>query len=86
MLQTLDICVLVHGAYESLTLHSCAIRIMISLDISPLLLPRRKPWRLCYDGVELVGVLRNELREKLRTERLMAYFKDTRGWGGEADR
>ena len=51
-----------------------------------LVLPRRKSWRLCYDGVELVGVLRKELREKMRTERLLAYFKDTRGWGGETDR
>ena len=29
-----------------------------------LLLPRRKSWRLCYDGVEMVGILRKELREK----------------------
>ena len=35
-----------------------------------LLLPRRKSWRLCYDGVEMVGVLRKELRDKTRTERL----------------
>ena len=28
-----------------------------------LLLPRRKSWRLCYDGLEMVGVLRKELRE-----------------------
>ena len=34
-----------------------------------LLLPRRKSWRLCYDGVEMVGVLRKELRDKTRTER-----------------
>ena len=45
-----------------------------------LLLPRRKSRRLCYDGVEMVGVLRKELREKTRTERLMGYFRDTRGW------
>ena len=34
-----------------------------------LLLPRRKSWRLCYmyDGVEMVGVLRKELRDKLRS-------------------
>ena len=51
-----------------------------------LLLPRRKSWRLCYDGVEMVGVLRKELREKTRTERLVCYFRDTRGWGDEADR
>ena len=51
-----------------------------------LLLPRRKSWRLCYDGVEMVGVLRKELRDKTRTERLMKYFKDTRGWGVEAER
>ena len=42
--------------------------------------------RLCYDGVEMVGVLRKELRDKTRTERLMKYFKDTRGWGMEAER
>ena len=36
--------------------------------------------------VEMVGVLRKELREKMRTERLMDYFKVTRGWGVEADR
>ena len=50
-----------------------------------LLLPRRKSWRLCYDRVEMVGVLRKELREKMRTERLMGYFRefrDTTGWGG----
>ena len=51
-----------------------------------LLLPRRKSWRLCYDGVEMVGVLRKELRDKMRTERLMRYFRDTRGWGDEVDR
>ena len=44
-----------------------------------LLLPRRKSWRLCYDGVEMVGVLRKELRDKTRTERLLKYFSDTRG-------
>ena len=44
-----------------------------------LLLSRRKSWRLCYDGIELVGVLRKELREKMRTERLLRYFKETRG-------
>ena len=38
-----------------------------------LLLPRRKSWRLCYDGVEMVGVLRKELRDKTRTERLLKY-------------
>ena len=26
-------------------------------------------------------MLREELREKMRTERLMGYFKSTRGWG-----
>ena len=46
-----------------------------------LLLPWRKSQRLCYDGVKMVGVLRKELREKMRTERLMGYFRDTRGWG-----
>jgi hypothetical protein len=51
-----------------------------------LLLPRRKSWRLCYDGVEMVGVLRKELRDKLRAERLMEYFRSTRGWGEEAER
>ena len=51
-----------------------------------LVLPRKKSWRLCYDGVVMVGVLRKELREKMRTERLMGYFKETKGWGGEADR
>ena len=51
-----------------------------------LLLPRRKFWRLCYGGVEMVGVLRRELRDKMRTERLMGYFRDTRGWGEEAER
>lgn len=40
-----------------------------------LLLPRRKSWRLCHDhdGVEMIGVLKKEQREKLRTERLMGY-------------
>ena len=41
---------------------------------------------MCYDGVEMVGVLRKELREKMRTKRLMGYFKETRGWGEGADR
>ena len=31
-----------------------------------LLLPRRKSWRLCYDRVEMVGVLRKEMRDKMR--------------------
>jgi hypothetical protein len=39
-----------------------------------LLLPRRESWRLWYDRVEMVGVLRKELREKMRTERPMGYF------------
>ena len=51
-----------------------------------LLLPRRKSRRLCYDGVEMVGVLRKELRDKTRTERLMKHFRDTREWGAEAER
>ena len=46
-----------------------------------LLLPRRKSWRLCYDGVEMVGVLRKELREKMRTERLMGYCRAPEGGG-----
>ena len=29
-----------------------------------LLLPRRKSWRLCYDGVEMVGILRKELMQR----------------------
>ena len=41
---------------------------------------------MCYDGVEMVGVLRKELREKMRTKRLMSYFRDTRGWDDEAER
>ena len=33
-----------------------------------LLLPRRKPesWRLCYDGVEMVGILRKEQNSERR--------------------
>ena len=50
-----------------------------------LVLPRRKSWRLCYDGVEMVGPLRKTLRERMRVERLLLYFKETRGWGAEAD-
>jgi len=34
-------------------------------------LPRRKSWRLCSDGVEMVGILRKELRDRMKTERLM---------------
>ena len=49
-------------------------------------LPRRKSRRLCYEGVEMAGVLRKEPRGKMKTERLMRYFKETRGWGEEADR
>ena len=30
------------------------VRIMV-------LLPKRKSWRLCYDGVEMAGVLREKL-------------------------
>ena len=33
-----------------------------------------------------MGILRKELREKMRTKRLMGYFKETRGWDEEADR
>ena len=33
-----------------------------------------------------MGILRKELRERMRTERLMGYFKETRKWGEEADR
>ena len=47
-----------------------------------LLLPRRKSWRLCYDEVEKVGVLRKELTEKMRTERLMGYTSGTPEDGG----
>ena len=49
-------------------------------------LPKRKSWILCYDGVEMVGIIRKELRDVMKTERLMRYFKETRGWGEEADR
>ena len=49
-------------------------------------LPRRKSWRLCYDGVEMVGVLKKELRNRMKTERPMRYFKEARGRGEEADR
>ena len=49
-----------------------------------LLLPRRKSWRLCYDGVEIVGIPRKKLRESTRTEGLMGYFRETRGWGGKS--
>ena len=40
---------------------------------------------MCYDGVEMVGVLRKELRERTRTERLMGYFRDEEAerWLGE---
>ena len=34
-------------------------------------LPRRKPWRLCYDGAKTVGIRRKELRDRMKTERLM---------------
>ena len=51
-----------------------------------LTLPRRKSWRLCYDGVEMIGIFRKELRDRMKTERLMRHFKETRGWGEEADR
>ena len=34
-----------------------------------LLLPRRKSWRLCYDGVEMVGILRKELRRRQDEDR-----------------
>ena len=51
-----------------------------------LLLPRRKSWRLCYDRRSGDGgVLRKELRDKTRTERLVGYFRDTRGWGEELE-
>jgi hypothetical protein len=46
----------------------------------------RYSWRLCYDGIEMVGVLRKESRDKLRADRLMEYFKSTRGWGEESER
>ena len=36
-------------------------------------------------GWERCSVLK-ELREKMGTERLVGYFRDTRGWGDEADR
>ena len=55
-----------------------------------LLLPRSKSWRLCYDGVEIVVMFRKELRERMRTERLVGHWgtqlRETRGWGEEADR
>ena len=38
------------------------------------------------EAVLQYDVLRKEMREKMRTERLMGYFKETRGWGEEADR
>ena len=49
-------------------------------------LPRRKSRRLCYDGVEMVGIPRKELRDGMKIKRLMRYFKETRGWDEEADR
>ena len=44
-----------------------------------LLLPRRRSWRLCCDGVEMVGMHMKELRDKMRIERMMGYFRNTRG-------
>ena len=41
---------------------------------------------MCYDGAEMAGVLRKELRDKTRIERLMKYFRDTWGWVEEAER
>ena len=49
-------------------------------------LPRSKSWRLCHDGVEMVGILKKELGDRMKPEGLMRYFKETRGWGKEADR
>ena len=42
---------------------------------------------MLYDGVhvEMIGILRKELRDRMETERLMRYFKETRGCGEEAD-
>ena len=67
----------------------CTSRPPCSLDIPPaaelckdrrvrLLLPRRKSWRLCYDGVEMVGILRKELRDRMKTERLMRFGTSVR--------
>ena len=33
-----------------------------------------------------MGILRKELRDRMKTARLMRYFKETRGRGEEADR
>ena len=33
-----------------------------------------------------MGIVRKELRDKPRTERLMQFFRETRGWRGEAER
>ena len=49
-------------------------------------MPRRKSWRLCYDGVEVVCILRGRPREGMRAEILVRCFKGARGWGGEAGR
>ena len=48
-----------------------------------LLPPWRESWKLCYDGVEMVGVAKGKLGEEMGDERLVEYPRDTRGWGGD---
>ena len=49
-------------------------------------LPRARSWRLMIAGVEVVAPLRRAMEEDLRSQRLLKYLRDDRGWGDSAGR
>ena len=48
-------------------------------------LPRLRSWRVCWEGVEVVGTVKGELKKKLDAAKIVRYFAETRGWGEAAE-
>jgi hypothetical protein len=47
-------------------------------------LPRKRSWRVCWNGVEMVGKIDKELAEKIGIEKILGHWEVQRGWGGRA--
>ena len=50
------------------------------------MLPRARSWRLMTAGVEVVAPLRKATEKELRSQRLLKYLRDDKGWGSAAGR
>lgn len=50
-----------------------------------LILPRRRSWRLSWEGRETLGPWRAELKERFDTMMVLHHFAEVRGWGKAAE-